>query len=51
MMELCVPFVLMVNCCEVLSVCIKLIFGRERVGAWGCKGNGGGFSLTVEGGY
>lgn len=37
--ELCVTFVSMVNCCEVLSVCMKLFLGRGL--GWGMgKGRG-----------
>ncbi len=49
--ELCVNFVLMVNCCEVLSVCIKLFWDRARsgawVGAWGMMGRERGGTAFV----
>lgn len=40
--ELCVTFVSMVNCCEVLSVCMNLFWGGACAGAWGSSGQGGG---------
>lgn len=39
--ELCVTFVSMVNCCEVLSVCMKLFWEGVWVGAWGRDGGVG----------
>lgn len=51
--ELCVTFVLMVNCCEVLISLYKVILGGWVVGggAWGLDGTGGGWGWQGGSGW